>query len=173
MNAQVSLSVVKAEPQVRTAEELAYFAGILDGEGTCTVYRVRDVYNCCISVGSTSEALALWLHKNFKGTTSAQPAVDNKEEKWQWQLREKEDLIPLLRLIIPRLIIKSVQARLLLKYCMTFRAARRGRRLTAADHELRGAYCELFSVLNGRGHNSNKERAALIAVLTGEDGLRL
>ncbi len=53
-----------------TEIELAYIAGIVDGEGCIGIYHRLDTkgnrsYQLCVQVGNTDKALIEWLHKSF------------------------------------------------------------------------------------------------------------
>lgn len=48
--------------------ELAYMAGIIDGEGCISLYyNTKQQYACSLQVGSTSTELMSWIHERFPG----------------------------------------------------------------------------------------------------------
>lgn len=145
-----------------TPEEIAYFAGILDGEGTFTIYHVGKVYSALISVASTSEELIEWLASRFAGGSYRPVAIGNREQAVQWQLRFKPHLLVILPQVIPYLVIKKLQARLLLKYCLEFKDSRRGVPISEEIAATRDAYCSLFTALNSKGVGSNIKKASVL-----------
>lgn len=155
--------------RVVSSEELAYFAGIMDGEGTFSVYKTGTglaVYNAIANVTSTSEELVQWVKERFAGNVCTASPSGNRAKAWQWRLQYKPHLLLLLPQLLPFLVIKRFHARLLLKYCEVFKDARRGARVTAADHELRLAYCTLFAGLNAVGSDSAEKKAAVVQLFS-------
>jgi hypothetical protein len=156
-----------------SGEDLAYLAGFIDGEGTITVYKVSGqnglIYNALLAAASNSRAVLDWVQKAFGGSIYALKKTGNREDGFQWMLKEKDELIALLPKLIPFLKIKELQARFLLKYCQEFKGAHRGAPVSAEDHELRMAYCTIFADLNARGKNSTavKDAAARLVASNG------
>ena len=146
--------------------ELAYLAGILDGEGTFTVYKTTAAYSALIAVASTSRELIDWLVVRFGGSISETPApAGNRSASWQWQLREKAYIVALLPTVIPFLLIKRLHAQLFLKYCLEIQYSRRGRRISSEDAELRNAYCTIFADLNAVGKEASAKKAKVVQLL--------
>lgn len=155
--------------------ELAYFAGLMDGEGTFTVYKTVDartkVYNALISISLTSEEGIAWIVQRLGGNTYRPEMHGNREAQTQWQLRDKGLLIELLRELIPFLVFKQIHARLLLKYCVEFQNARRGKKVSDEDIEIREAYCTIFSDLNSRGVGSTNKKKSVLAIIAQDDSV--
>ena len=89
------------------ATEAAYFAGILDGEGTITFRGDRSVR---ITIGNTSWPLMEWLCR-YGGTIHAVKEIPNRLPVWRWSISHRSDVIALLRVLEPYLLIKRDRAR--------------------------------------------------------------
>ncbi len=96
---------------------LAYLAGIVDGEGCLLIYRKRDKRNtrhfrCILKVSNTSMRLISWLTSHLGGTfatvTSANLPV------YHWAI-EGPALKMLLEQLVPHLVIKWEIAHLLIR----------------------------------------------------------
>ncbi len=99
--------------------DLAYAAGIIDGEGWIGIGRKGgkrlDSY-CRVTVGNTNEWLVKWLQVTFGGTIS----ISNRNPaKWKrqyyWNLNEHETL-DFLKVIYPYLRIKRPQAEIAIQF---------------------------------------------------------
>ena len=95
-----------------SSETLAYFAGILDGEG----YIRTDPKHICIQIVNTDKNLIDWLHNVFGGTVSFRNMKDkpNCKDQWKWHLTRKDRVLNLLYHIYPLLIVKREKALYLL-----------------------------------------------------------
>lgn len=104
-------------------EELAYTAGIIDGEGCISIDQVstnqqRKVrhFQVSVVVNNTSEWLTLWLWATYGGNT-IKPRQRNPKHKllYGWRLNSQE-AIEFLESILPYLYIKKLQAKLAIKF---------------------------------------------------------
>ena len=99
-----------------SSEELAYIAGIVDGEGTITISKQskhRGAFYPRISVANTSKVLLDWLNERISGAVY----VMGRNERWRtaWQLIwDKKKTIPLIEALLPYLVIKKPQAEVVL-----------------------------------------------------------
>jgi hypothetical protein len=108
-----------------TAVDFSYLAGIIDGEGTITVSRqprstCRRPYFCPrVLVSNTSEALMTWIAERFPvgrvrvGRYS--PSKGGKKAVYRWDV-ENRALRPLLKRLLPYLVVKRRNAELLLEW---------------------------------------------------------
>jgi hypothetical protein len=104
-------------------EDIAYFAGIVDGEGSIgiellspTKSRKKTYYVCRLCVINTNLALMQWIKENFGGTFDAKaPKIPNRKLCYRWHIFGK-DLENLITALMPHLRIKKEQAQLLLRY---------------------------------------------------------
>jgi hypothetical protein len=118
-----------------TDTELAYLAGIIDGEGTLFIQRRMDngtwTYWPRMQVANTNREVIIWLHKVFGGSMYDKPRKKH-NPKWklqyQWYSRISE-MDKFLPLIIPYLIIKKPHAEIMMQFRKTF-IQRSNRKLT-------------------------------------------
>ena len=101
--------------------ELAYFAGIIDGEGCFTLTRPSNQRfgGLRLQVGNTDPLLMQWIHQHFGGSLSLEQRRQTKHQSvWRW-VAAAADLETLLPRLIPYLITKKRQAELTLAYRAT------------------------------------------------------
>ena len=138
--------------------DLAYVAGIIDGEGCIGLYsnthkylnkhrEIRPRYCLTVTVCNTNEELIKWFHSLFGGHLHYRKS---KEEKWkpQWECKlSANKALDFLKLIYPYLRLKKPQAEIAFR----FQERQQGHRLT--DQELIIAASEkvLMANLNKRG----------------------
>ena len=134
-------------------EELAYIAGIIDGEGhlgisknTTKRQRQRNPkYQSEICVINTDKRLMDWLESKMGGLINARNMNGKNVKKDIWKIsyrwRIQESLHPeLLNLILPYLVIKKRQAELIIEYwSKKTRQYRKGRQWEMSDEEKRMA----------------------------------
>ena len=98
--------------------DLAYLAGIIDGEGCVVVgFRNKDslghsVYNK-LSVGNTDEGLIRWMHETFGGNICRRPKRGRSQAHWVWTV-SLPGHVPLAEAVLPYLKIKGPQLKLAL-----------------------------------------------------------
>lgn len=95
---------------------LAYFAGIMDGEGNIRIrhsYSVKDgqKWQIVIGVCNTNRKLIDWIVKNFGGRVYSRTRRINWKKSYEWELSCRKATI-VLQLIEPYLLLKREQARL-------------------------------------------------------------
>ena len=103
--------------------DLAYTAGIIDGEGCIMISRVRSqrsrsgyIYGLTVAVNSTDEWLPQWLKFSFGGSiTFREPHRKNESPLWMWALRSRQ-ASDFLKLTLPYLHLKKPQAELAIKF---------------------------------------------------------
>jgi hypothetical protein len=128
-------------------EKFIYLSGILDGEGCITVGAGKRKtcinYNPIVCVQNTSKPLIDWLQLTFGGQTY----LSKKETKrtkaaWMWRITKKSKIEALLLSVLPYLLIKRNQAKLLLNFA---------RLEPGAPTQLRVEIYDKLRVLNSRG----------------------
>lgn len=79
-------------PTLKT--DWAYFAGIIDGEGSIILStEYGRTLSLIVSVGNTSSVLIEWLHTNFGGNVSKDKIrYVNHKQSWHWYVRGDEAL---------------------------------------------------------------------------------
>jgi len=112
-----------------TIEQIAYLAGIIDGEGCFYIGRVKQgkygngyQWHCMLKVTSCDESLIIWLENTFGGA---------KDSRYRWTSKKKftrpvynwQATGPMLDYVVlviyPYLIIKKRQAEVMTKYRYT------------------------------------------------------
>jgi hypothetical protein len=101
--------------------KIAYAAGFIDGEGSI-----------CVTVDTRPLRL---LQKLFGGRL-----YTGDHNKWTWTLSHRDRVAPALRYLIPFLIVKQANAKLVLNYCRLLRFYKHGKRLTAWEKAARKWY---------------------------------
>ncbi|MEV6600574.1 hypothetical protein AB0M36_27555 [Actinoplanes sp. NPDC051346] len=124
--------------------ELAYIAGLIDGEGCLLIYRKRDPrgglhFRCILRVSNTSQRVIEWLQLRLGGGAQAgQPPQPNHLRVFHWRC-EGPRMAALLVAVRPFLVIKPELADLLLAMQRTLTYSASGLRLppdVAAEREL-------------------------------------
>jgi len=99
--------------------ELAYTAGIIDGEGCINLSRSKSkkckngyTVQLLVAVGNTNEWLIQWLHFRYGGHMQYHKEMKLRwKDKWIWQIKCRQ-ASSFLELILPYLKIKRPQAEL-------------------------------------------------------------
>src|SRR5216684_6292512 len=134
--------------------DLAYLAGILDGEGCFGIYRYNRGpdqpynYRPSVTVASTSPDLLRWLELRFRGEVCHHSEGDeNREASAYWTMRSKTDIVKLVPHVIPFLIVKKLQAVITLEFCEKFNIGS-GSRYTDEDRAEMDKYYQLSKLAN-------------------------
>jgi hypothetical protein len=134
-----------------TDTELAYLAGIIDGEGCFYIGKPGGQYTLRMFVMSTSKCLIDYLYKTYRGFQ-----YSRKKENSRWKVRHEwfvdthilEDLLPLLR---PYLIIKKEHLEVAIEFRKTFSKVRNYRPISPDLIAVRDACHLRMKVLNKKG----------------------
>lgn len=113
---------------------IAYFAGIIDGEGSIYIGNFSNnpitgypYYQTTMQVTNTDEKLIDWLIKQFGGLkskrTAPQHANNSRRQEYMWTATG-ERLTHLCELILPYLICKKRQTEIMLKMRATYNGTR-------------------------------------------------
>jgi hypothetical protein len=128
--------------------KFGYLAGILDGEGCLTIGAGRREtgvinYNPIVLVQNTSRELIEWLQSRFGGQVYlSKKETEKTKTAWMWRITQKKAIENLLLAVLPYLVIKREQAKILLAFV----------RLTPeANSRLRQTYWQQLRILNSRG----------------------
>lgn len=114
-----------------TIAEIAYFAGIIDGEGSLYIGNFsknsktgKPYFQTVIQVTNTEENLINWLEKTFGGLknkrTPKQHASNSRKQAYVWTATGNR-LTHLCELILPYLTCKTRQCEILLEMRSTYR----------------------------------------------------
>lgn len=95
--------------------DLAYIAGVFDGEGCVNLGKCGNTYKARITIGNTNEWLIQRFKFQFGGNIRMNKGRDNRKDFWIWSLNCQQSA-RFLKLILPYLTIKRPQAQLLIEY---------------------------------------------------------
>lgn len=105
--------------------ELAYLAGIMDGEGFFSVRKRTDSVRIVNQIGIVNTDLGLleWIQERFSGKVYPRPPVKGHptwKMKYEWRIFNR-DLDIILPAILPYLVVKAQQAKLVIELRDTFK----------------------------------------------------
>lgn len=133
--------------------DLAYVAGIIDGEGHIGLHCRNDRklrYRLRVSVSNTNEWLIQWLHFNFEGYVYEVIMKNPKWKKqWKWSLSSNMAM-EFLKLVYPYLRIKKPQAEIAIEFQSQRRGS--GHHLTDEQRAVAEAHRLLMVKTNQRGN---------------------
>lgn len=90
----------------------AYFAGLIDGEGTIAVYKFSSgMTRAIVKVDMTCEKTVRSLHDHFGGYIGVKKVEENTNRKpqWHWEVTHKKAL-EVCKLLRPFLVTKAENA---------------------------------------------------------------
>ncbi len=108
---------------VKNELDLAYAAGIMDGEGCVGIYKKRETrvrlgytYGLAVEITMCSSTIPMWLHKNFGGSLNDYAGrKENHKRIFVWQVVAQQAK-SFLELILPYLKEKSGQAKIAVEF---------------------------------------------------------
>lgn len=131
--------------------DLAYAAGIIDGEGSIGFRgfgkRDKPFHAIWVRVSNTNEWLVKWLQFNFGGTVRKAKSLPQRKDMWLWTIRTRQAL-HFLELIVPYLKIKRPQAEIAIQFA---KARNYGRKRTDEEIAVEQAQAILMRQYNKRG----------------------
>lgn len=133
--------------------EKAYIAGIIDGEGCITASKVKSRKSTTIHqrvrVANSDGRLTEWLHKKCGGFIANYRRSG--KPKWKslkvWELSGRKGA-DLMRLILPYLVTKKEQAKLMIELSLLQLKSRKGKKY---NEERQNKILEEYHQLNKRG----------------------
>lgn len=132
--------------------DLAYLAGLVDGEGTVSCSTTINkkglqVLHKQLSIFNTNLVLISWITSRFGGVVhSRQRSTKWKEEhQVKWSATEASVI---LELVLPYLVIKKEQAEIFIALHKT-----KSNSVSTETHEYRQRLCDRIQELNKRGPN--------------------
>jgi len=152
------------EPKIHKPLDLAYLAGIVDGEGCFHACKLKNKpgdgyknghYRCVLKVSNTDIRLFEWLQETFKGTCSAafKETRDKlyKRDCYEWVVTGHR-LLDICRQIHPYLIIKKRHCELVIKFRESFpiNLGRGNREISIEEQTLREECIAEIKKLNSR-----------------------
>ena len=136
-------------------EILAYFAGIIDGEGSLCIGRYAKtkngapIWNISMQVSNTEEQMIDWISEKFGGKkyiyTPAQTPKNSRKTVYRWQLLGHK-LEEVCDLILPFSVIKKRQLEIMISFCVSLRQRdyRKGKRGPNISEEVTEYRMKLF-----------------------------
>ena len=155
---------IKYIPQIHNPLQLAYLAGIVDGEGCFHACKLKNKpgdgyknghYRCVLKVSNTDKRLFDWLQETFRGTCSAafKETRDKlfKRDCYEWVVTGHR-LLDISRQILPYLIIKKRHCELIIKFRESFpqNLGRGNREISTEEQALREECIAEIKKLNAR-----------------------
>jgi hypothetical protein len=139
--------------------EKAYLAGLIDGEGTVSIVRLRhrgpgfEHYVASVEISNTNVKMIDWVMERLGGSVvvDARKKVSGQKQVYRIGLRNKLAEKVLLE-VLPYLVLKGKQAELVLELRSRTRRDGDRRRLTSAERAYRSHLYEECGKLNVRGH---------------------
>ena len=139
-----------------TDTDLAYFAGIIDGEGSFAIHNNgTHRFALQLQIGNTSPLLMEWVRSRFGGSVNLEKRNNPRHKPvFRW-LAQADALDQILPALLPYLVVKKAQADLFLAYRRTLAPKINTKRSTndtplAVKRERFRIHSEL-SALNKRG----------------------
>jgi len=130
-----------------TKVDLAYFAGIFDGEGCIIIRKTKGYHNVMVTVTNTNEWLCRQFQFSFEGGVRLRSnQTQNKQAVWVWQAYST-NAKNLLVALLPYLKLKKPQAEIAIKF-MNRIQEKRGFTLTDEELAVREAERLLISNYN-------------------------
>lgn len=157
--------------KVPSVTECAYFAGLIDGEGTITIHRAKDKRdnsystNPVVQLGMSNLEILLWVQPRFGGTLYQ---TKWKKPKPQWALSYRlhwntAQIMALFETVKPYLIIKRKQLEIVTTWIEQTYSGKLGSNshaaLTPEKRELRENLRQAIRALNKKGLKPADDRA--------------
>jgi len=130
--------------------DLAYLAGLIDGEGTisCSVNKTKKGFLALqkqLSIFNTNIVLISWITARFSGTVHSRVRSEKWKEEHQVKWSATEACV-ILELVLPYLVIKREQAEIFIALHKT-----KSNSVSKETHEYRQRLCDRIQELNKRG----------------------
>ena len=136
--------------------DLAYLAGIIDGEGSVSIHlglakKKYPVYIAQVVVVNSDVGLLDWIYSRFGGMIHKKPTPKSgwatKRQCYTWTLTGYA-LDRVLSLVSPYMIVKKQQVDIVIAFRKTFGPMHKGNKLPTDIAELRKSYCDTVKRLN-------------------------
>jgi len=94
--------------------DMAYAAGILDGDGSFSILKDKGKYYPCIQLSNAFKGMSEWLHGKFGGSLRIKkPQQEHHKVLYVWSVRGLDGCFDVIRRILPHIILKSEQCYLM------------------------------------------------------------
>jgi len=135
-----------------------YLAGFIDGEGSIAIYKHKDVrtqkgytLHPHFEIANTNEEVLKAIKEVIGGKLKIKPKQKGCKKVYYVEFQDYEQIKKALTIVLPFLIIKQKQAKLMIEFCNS-RIKSQGKRYSERDFEI----ANIFSTINKRGERSNK-----------------
>jgi hypothetical protein len=139
------------ERKTYTVAQLAYMAGIIDGEGSLVIGNYSSNkktgaihYHTALEINKTDEGLIHWLHHTFGGNivnyTAKQTPKNSRQAVFRW-IANGDRLTHICEEVLPYLVVKRKQAELMLRMRETYKPTHK-----AGQQGFRGLNPEILSL---------------------------
>lgn len=157
--------VIQTQDDVLTTEELAYIAGLFDGEGTVTIsvynasrYGGRQRRILMVMLSSTDRSIIDFLLRLFNGSLTITKAHGNHKEIYRWTLSARM-AADFLSNVLPYLRIKREHAILGLEWQATVKHSNQYLRQNPNVLDWQDFYISKIRKLNTRGNGNGSSDA--------------
>jgi hypothetical protein len=151
-------------PTIYKDTDLAYMAGIVDGEGCFYMGiipkkkgdgYVSEHYRGLLKIDNTDYVLIDWLNQTFSGTNSAATRTTSTQrftrEVFSW-IATGDRLLDLCEQILPYLTIKKKQCEIMIRFRKTYTERLGSNKVSKENLEVRQTCFEEIRKLNSRFH---------------------
>ena len=134
--------------------ELAYIAGIIDGEGCIGIHKCPDkrgvsrLHYLYLCTSNNNPLLHEFMQLRLGGNISKRQQQSNWNPNYKWFVRSKK-AENVLRMVLPYLLLKKEQAKISIEFSEV-KSSTQGRRLTEKEWDLREEYYLKMKELNAR-----------------------
>ena len=126
-----------------TETDKAYFAGIIDGEGSISCSLDKGKYSLFVAVGMKHERVPKLLYKTFGGGLS----LDKSSRQWHWAIHGRRSK-PILEATKPYVKEKVEQVKLALAFIQFIGTSGVSTNLSSREHVLKEKIAERLRELN-------------------------
>ena len=145
-------SDVKLREKFEIQTELAYIAGIIDGEGSISIRKHSNrnwyEYQLRVDVKLTDQEIPYWFQELFGGGVCFRAPIGNRKPAWQWTITDIK-AANFLSSVQPYLHIKSEHCKIVLEFQETKRHV--GYRRSEVDVIIQEGAWAKMALLNHRG----------------------
>ncbi len=97
--------------------EMAYMAGILDGDGSFSVLKGHNSYHPCIQLSNAFKGMSEYLFNKFNGSKRIKkPQKPHHKPLYVWSVRGLESAKNVLNKVIPFLVLKKERAKFMMDF---------------------------------------------------------
>lgn len=90
--------------------DMAYAAGILDGDGSFSILKNKGKYYPCIQLSNAFKGMSEWLHEKFGGSLRIKkPQQPHHKILYVWSARGVESCLKIIERILPHIVLKTEQ----------------------------------------------------------------